>query len=121
MNTVYNIAENKYGTIMEVYANVSLFKEIDGIVRLGNVDNKFVFMDCFVSNKGCLDVFFVKLQDHNYIVICNRSYVYGKIDHWNINQIYEVSTEKGNLLYKAIKASKFTSKGSGKTFYRWEN
>lgn len=121
MNTIYNIAENKYGTIMEVYANVSLFKEIDGIVRLGNVDNKFVFMDCFVSNKGCLDVFFVKHGDRNYVVVCDRSYVYGKIDHWNINIIYEVSTTEGNSLYKAIKASKFTSKGSGKTFHRWEN
>lgn len=40
MSTIYNIAENKYGTIMEVYANVSLFKEIDGIVRLGNVDSE---------------------------------------------------------------------------------
>jgi len=121
MNTVYNMCENKYDTIMEIYSSVPLFKEIDGITRLGNVDNKFVFMDCFVSNKGCLDVFFVKLQDHNYIVICDRSYVYGKINHWNINIIYEVSATEGNQLYKAIKASKFTSKGSGKTFYRWGN
>lgn len=120
MNTVYNMGENKYDTIMEIYSSVPLFKEIDGIIRLGNVDSKFVFMSCF-THQACLDVFFVKLQDRNYVVVCDRSYVYGKIDHWNINIIYEVGTAEGNSLYKAIKASKFTSKGSGKTFYRWEN
>lgn len=120
MNTVYNMGENKYDTIMEIYSSVPLFKEIDGITRLGNVDSKFVFMGCFTP-QGCLDVFFVKLQERSYVVICNRSYVYWKIDHWNISIIYEVSAAEGNSLYKAIKASKFTSKGSGKTFYRWEN
>lgn len=79
-------------------------------------DDTHSFYGVFTT-KGLRDIFFVSESGNNYILCCDRSYVYGSVDHFNILEAYQVDKPEGNNIYTSIAKSKFISK-SGKTFYK---
>ena len=79
-------------------------------------DESYSFFGVF-TNEGIRDLFFVKHEEKNLVLICDRSYVYGAVDHFNILKAYELEKSEGNILYTEIMKSKFISK-KGKTFYK---
>ena len=115
MKEVYNIHTDNHVTYNELMKNNKVFEFIYYSIH-SNEKTPINFMGCFTKER-MHDIFFIKSENKNYIALCERNYVYGNIESWTIDKIFEVEKNEGNQIYLEIKKSKFISK-KGKTFFK---